>query len=119
MGSFLSATRLSVVRTMEMCIRDRSRDRPAHLPQQVLLGVPKFIRKIHIILVGILKPEALLPKGVHLRGAVGADLLHRRALIAPAAPVEHLDLELLGGVIIDRFPFPDRPGVEDGRQAFR
>ena len=53
----------------------------AGVHQQIVSDVPKLLRQVHIVVMGILKALNLFPQRVHLLGAVGADLLQGGQLI--------------------------------------
>ncbi len=70
--------------------------------------------QVHIVPVGVLEAEALIPQGIQLGGAVVPHLGEAGALVAEAPLVKYLDQQFPGGVVVHRFALPDGVGVKDG-----
>ena len=68
--------------------------------------------------MGIVKALDLVPQGIHLLGAVGLDLLQRRAIVHPLAVLEDRHQQLPGLEVIHVLSLPGGHGVKDG-QALR
>ena len=85
----------------------------SHLNDEVVLDIPELLRKVNVVVVGILKSEYLLPHTADLSYAACLDLVKRGKIVHKLALVEHPDEKLLCGVVGEGLALPGAVGIEE------
>ena len=83
--------------------------------QQLPLHQPELLRKVHVVIVGVLEPLHFVPQQLHLGCAVAADLCQAGLLVHQLAVLEYGLQQLLGDEIRQLLGLPDRQGIENGQ----
>ena len=81
--------------------------------QKLVLDIPQSRREVNIVFMRIFKAFYLIPEGIHLLLAEGADFLNRRRFIHALALLKHRDKKLFYIIILNHLALPGMLRIEN------